>query len=81
MSAAAILAEFLGAEPMVTDGIEALYGPQECPECHHTEFLHETLLTSIGAFAICHEATEDGECFRVRHSQGIPFGACRSDVK
>lgn len=68
------------AEALATDGIGATFEPRECPECHHAEFLHETLLTSIGTFDVCHELTDDGECFRVRHSQGIPFGACRRDL-
>ena len=48
-----------------------------CPVCGHPEEVHELLLTSTGSYVICHEQTDDGECFRVRHSLGIRFGACR----
>lgn len=50
-----------------------------CPACGHSEVAHETLLTSTVSWVVCHESTEEGECFRVRHSEGIPFGACRRD--
>ncbi len=48
-----------------------------CVVCGHPEESHRLLLTSMGTYVICHEPTEDGECYRVRHSQGIRFGACR----
>jgi hypothetical protein len=48
-----------------------------CDVCGHPQEAHRLLLTSIGTYVICHEPTEDGECYRVRHSQGIRFGACR----
>ena len=44
-----------------------------CPVCGHPEGLHELLLTSTICWVICHEPTEDGECFRVRHARGIAF--------
>ncbi len=48
-----------------------------CPVCGHSEEVHQLLLSPAGSYVICHERTEDGECFRVRHSLGISFGACR----
>lgn len=56
-------------------GIET--GP--CIACGHPEEAHQLLLTATVTYVICHEPTEDGECYRVRHSQGIAFGACRRD--
>jgi hypothetical protein len=53
--------------------------PGLCPACGHSEVAHELLLTSTISWVICHESTEEGECFRVRHAEGIPFGACRRD--
>ena len=50
-----------------------------CPVCGHPEDVHELLLTSTVTLVICHESTEDGECFRVRHARGVAFGACRRD--
>ena len=50
-----------------------------CIVCGHPEEAHQLLLTPTVAYVICHESTEDGECYRVRHSRGIPFGACRRD--
>ena len=50
-----------------------------CAVCGHSEEVHELLLTSSVSWVICHERTDEGECFRVRHSQGIAFGACRRD--
>jgi hypothetical protein len=50
-----------------------------CLSCGHPESAHELLLTSTISWVICHESTESGECYRVRHSEGIPFGACRRD--
>jgi hypothetical protein len=50
-----------------------------CVICGHPEGAHQLLLTPTVAYVICHESTEDGECYRVRHSRGIPFGACRRD--
>ena len=48
-----------------------------CAACGHREEVHQLLLSPAGSFVICHERTDDGECFRVRHSLGIRFGACR----
>ena len=48
-----------------------------CPVCDHPEEAHQLLLSPAGSYVICHEPTDDGECFRVRHSLGIRFGACR----
>lgn len=48
-----------------------------CPACGHSEPVHRLLLTPFVSIVICHEPTESGECFRVRHAAGIPFGACR----
>ncbi len=48
-----------------------------CPVCKHPEGTHQLLLSPAGSYVICHEQTDDGECFRVRHSLGIRFGACR----
>ena len=48
-----------------------------CPVCYHPEDAHQLLLSPSGSYVICHEQTDDGECFRVRHSLGIRFGACR----
>jgi hypothetical protein len=50
-----------------------------CPSCGHPGSVHRLLLTPFASFVICHEPTESGECFRVRHAEGIPFGACRRD--
>jgi hypothetical protein len=50
-----------------------------CIICGHPKEAHELLLTSAISWVICHESTEDGECFRVRHARGIAFGACRRD--
>jgi len=50
-----------------------------CVACGHPEAAHQLLLTPTVTYEICHESTEDGECYRVRHSLGIPFGACRRD--
>jgi hypothetical protein len=54
-------------------GIEVDY----CVVCDHPEGSHQLFLTPTVTYEICHESTEDGECYRVRHSRGIPFGACR----
>ena len=56
-------------------GVEA----ETCAVCGHPEEVHELLLTSTTSWVICHESTEEGECYRVRHSQGVAFGACRRD--
>jgi hypothetical protein len=77
---AAVLAESPSASvsrtaPLVPVGIES----GSCAVCGHTEGSHELLLTSTICWVICHEPTEDGECFRVRHARGIAFGACRRD--
>ena len=56
-----------------SEGIEA----GVCPVCDHPEGAHQLLLSPAGSYVICHEQTDDGECFRVRHSQGIRFAACR----
>lgn len=50
-----------------------------CAICDHPEEAHELLLTSAVSWVICHEPTDQGECFRVRHARGIAFGACRRD--
>lgn len=50
-----------------------------CSACGHSESAHEILLTSTVSWLICHESTDEGECFRVRHARGIAFGACRRD--
>ena len=50
-----------------------------CAICGHPEEAHELLLTSAISWVICHEPTDQGECFRVRHARGIAFGACRRD--
>jgi hypothetical protein len=50
-----------------------------CALCGHPEEAHELLLTSAISWVICHEPTDQGECFRVRHARGIAFGACRRD--
>ena len=50
-----------------------------CVVCGHPEDVHELLLTSTISCVICHEPTEPGECFRVRHAEGIRFGACQRD--
>ena len=63
------------------DQVDAIPPSGACPACGHSEFLHETILTSTGSFVICHEETEHGECFRVRHSEGIPFGACQREFE
>lgn len=49
-----------------------------CAVCGHREEVHRLLLSPAGSYVICHERTDDGECFRVRHSLGIRFGACRT---
>ena len=56
-----------------SEGIETA----ACPVCDHPEGAHQLLLSPAGSYVICHEQTDDGECFRVRHSLGIRFGACR----
>ena len=50
-----------------------------CAACGHSQDAHETVLTPETSFVICHEPTRHGECYRVRHSEGIPFGACQRD--
>jgi hypothetical protein len=50
-----------------------------CPVCGHSEEVHELLQTLAFSYVICHERTDDGECFRVRHSLGIALGACRRE--
>ena len=68
-------------DPYSADRVDACRSSDACPACGHSEFLHETLLTSLGSFIICHEETENGECFRVRHSEGVPFGACQKEFE
>jgi hypothetical protein len=51
-----------------------------CAVCGHSEEVHELLLTSTFSYVICHERTDDGECYRVRHSLGVVLGACRREV-
>ena len=78
MSAVALAeTQTLGFPPLGQDSI----GDEvdSCPSCGHPESAHELLLTSTISWVICHESTESGECYRVRHSEGIPFGACRRD--
>lgn len=65
--------------PISSDQADAIPSSDACPACGHSEFLHQTVLTSFGSFVICHEETGDGECFRVRRAEGIPLGACRRD--
>lgn len=67
--------------PLFADQVDAIPLSDACPACGHSEFLHETILTFSGSFVICHEETEHGECFRVRHSEGIPFGACQREFE
>ena len=50
-----------------------------CGVCGHPEGVHQLLLTSAVSYVVCHEPTDDGECYRVRHSLGIAFGACRRE--
>ncbi len=59
-----------------TDESEGIETPP-CPVCDHPEGAHQLLLSPAGSYVICHERTDEGECFRVRHSLGIRFGACR----
>ena len=66
---------------LYADQVDASPSPDACPACGHSGFLHETILTFSGSFVICHEETERGECFRVRHSEGIPFGAWRREFE
>jgi hypothetical protein len=67
----------LGSPPWA---VEASYGEADpCPSCGHPESAHKILLTPTIYLVICHEPTESGECFRVRHAEGVPFGACRRD--
>lgn len=67
--------------PLSADQVDGIPLPDTCPACGHSEFLHETILTSTGSFVICHEETEHGECFRARHSEGIRFGACQREFE
>ena len=78
MSAVALaLASDLDSPPWAC---EESYGEADsCPSCGHAESAHKILLTPTISFVICHEPTESGECFRVRHAEGVPFGACRRD--
>lgn len=55
------------------------YEVDSCSACGHSESAHELFLTSTVSWMICRESTESGECYRVRHSEGIPFGACRRE--
>jgi hypothetical protein len=76
---AAALAQVMDLDSPTWAG-EASFGEVDsCPSCGHPESVHRLLLTPFGSFVICHEPTESGECFRVRHAGGIPFGACRRD--
>jgi hypothetical protein len=50
-----------------------------CSACGHSGSVHEILLTSTVSGLICHESTDEGECFRARHARGIAFGACQRD--
>ena len=77
---AAVLAESLNGGISPTSSLDsAAIESDSCAVCGHPEESHELLLTSTICWVICHETTEDGECFRVRHARGIAFGACRRD--
>lgn len=77
---AAVLAESLSASVSPTSSLDPVgIESDSCAVCGHPEGAHELLLTSTICWVICHEPTEDGECFRVRHARGIAFGACRRD--
>ena len=77
---AATIAEFpaLGL-PLPSTNEPAGIESGACPVCGHPEEVHQLLLSPAGTYVICHERTDEGECFRVRHSLGISFGACRRD--
>jgi hypothetical protein len=77
---ATALAESLSASVSPTPSLDPVgIESDSCAVCGHHEESHELLLTSTICWVICHESTEDGECFRVRHAQGVAFGACRRD--
>ena len=75
---AAVLADSpkLGSPWPSTDESEDIV-TAACPVCGHPEGAHQLLLSPAVSYVICHEPTDGGECFRVRHSLGIWFGACR----
>ena len=75
---AAVLAESprLGLSWPSTDESECIE-TASCPVCDHPEDAHRLLLSPAGSYVICLEQMDDGDCFRVRHSLGIRFGACR----
>ncbi len=77
---AAVVAQHAGLD-LPLPGVQDVTGAEDssCAVCGHPEEGHELLLTSTVSYVICHARTDDGECFRVRHSQGIAFGACRRD--
>ena len=77
---AVLVEEVDDPEALASDRLRAVGEADSCQACGHPEFLHEMLLTPIASFLICHESTPDGECFRVRHSKGVQFGACRRDL-
>lgn len=75
----AVLEIIVAPDPAPSDGTVEIDQPGSCLACGHPEYLHEALLTSVASFLICHERTEFGECYRVRRSEGMPFGACERD--
>jgi len=80
MSAAAIAELPKFDEPSASAFDSVSVEADGCAACGHSEDVHELLLTSTFSYVICHERTDDGECFRVRHAQGIELGACRREV-
>ncbi|MGP8077220.1 MAG: hypothetical protein ACLP78_00890 [Thermoplasmata archaeon] len=74
---AATVSPSLEFEPSTLDAVVEEAGV--CSACGHSEGVHEMLLTSTVSWLICHESTDEGECFRARHARGIAFGACRRD--
>ncbi len=77
MSAAALAESPAVGTPFPSTDELAGIESDACPACGHPEEVHHLLLSPAGSYVICHERTEDGECFRVRHSLGISFGACK----
>ena len=79
MTAMAVAAPLSSDLSPTSEADQAGAEASSCIVCGHPEEAHQLLLTPTVSYVICHESTEDGECYRVRHSQGIPFGACRRD--
>ena len=77
MSAAAMVARLSSDLSPTAEYDQAGTEVDSCVACGHPEGSHQLFLTPTVTYEICHESTEDGECYRVRHSRGIPFGACR----